>query len=91
MFAFTESLLVNSFAQRGERVWGLVVEETKRRFRNLVAWADWIGSGALLTETPAGWAAQLLCQRVIALSFLLCICWKRNLMTHSMYQIPHVS
>ena len=71
MFAFTESLLVNTFAQRGARVWGLVMEETKRRFRNLVAWADGIGCGALLTDTPAGWAAQLLCRRVMALSFLL--------------------
>ena len=56
---------------RGERVWGLVVEEAKRRLRHLVAWADGMGTGAPLTETPAGWAAQLLCQRAVALSFLL--------------------
>lgn len=90
MFAFTESLLVNSFAQRGARVWGLVMEETKRRFRNLVVWADGIGCGALLTNASRlGCAAFVSEGNGLVLSPL--ICWKRNLMTHSMYQIPHVS
>lgn len=52
---------------------------------------DTVRGRALLTETSEGRAAQLLHQRVMEAVICLLICYKGNLMTYLVYQIPWVN